>query len=344
MPSSIWDNFTKKYSMSKTLCFELKPVGNTEQMLIDNNVFKKDQLIQNKYERTKPYFDRLHRKFITESLENFKFSSLVKYFELCEILDKEKSKENEKKLKVESDLLRKEIVAAFASNAKKWKDKYKTIKLKNEDYEILFEEDIFAVLKEEFGKEEDSFLLDEEGRKISIFDSWKGFTGYFTKFFETRKNFYKADGTSTAVATRIVDQNLRRFCKNFKIFDFVFNKVDLSDLSWINQDVMECFKIDYYSNCLTQEGIDRYNEIIGGKTLEDGRKLKGVNECINKYRQDHKGEKLPFLKTLDKQIGSEKKEFFEVIENDQQLIDRLKVFALESERKVTIIKKLFSEF
>lgn len=33
MASSIFDNFTSKYSLSKTLRFELKPVGKTKELL-----------------------------------------------------------------------------------------------------------------------------------------------------------------------------------------------------------------------------------------------------------------------------------------------------------------------
>jgi len=61
MSSSIFDKFTNLYSLSKTLRFELKPVGKTQEMLEEAQVFAKDEIIQKKYEKTKPYFNRLHR-------------------------------------------------------------------------------------------------------------------------------------------------------------------------------------------------------------------------------------------------------------------------------------------
>ena len=83
--SSIFDSFTNKYSLSKTLRFELKPVGKevdivdkksgeihkgtmTEKLLIENKVFKKDETIDNSYHQAKFYFDLLHQRFIDSAL------------------------------------------------------------------------------------------------------------------------------------------------------------------------------------------------------------------------------------------------------------------------------------
>lgn len=63
MSKKDFSQFTNKYSLSKTLRFELKPVGKTLEMLRENNVFKKDEIIQKKYEQTKPFIDRMHREF-----------------------------------------------------------------------------------------------------------------------------------------------------------------------------------------------------------------------------------------------------------------------------------------
>lgn len=63
MSKKDFSQFTNKYSLSKTLRFELKPVGKTLEMLRENNVFKKDEIIQKKYEQTKPFIDRMHRVF-----------------------------------------------------------------------------------------------------------------------------------------------------------------------------------------------------------------------------------------------------------------------------------------
>lgn len=68
MTTSIFNQFTNKYSLSKTLRFELKPVGKTKELLEKNNVFNKDKTIEASYNQAKPYFDKLHQEFINEAL------------------------------------------------------------------------------------------------------------------------------------------------------------------------------------------------------------------------------------------------------------------------------------
>src|SRR3989344_3790407 len=274
-------DFTNLYEVQKTLRFELKPVGNTPKMLEEDDVFGRDKIIKEKYQQTKPFIDRLHREFVDESLEGVSLSGLKNYFK---ILEHWRNNKKDKK----KERLRKEIVKCFNDTAKSWAiEKYKNLGLKKKDIGILFEEGVFDLLKEKYGKEDDAFLKDEDGNflknekgeKLSIFDEWKKFTGYFTKFHETRKNFYKDEGKAGQIATRIIDQN-----------------------------------------------------------------LKGINELINKYRQDNKGEKPSFLKLLDKQILSEKEKFIIGIENDDKLFETLKNFYKTAEEKTKILRDLFSDF
>lgn len=345
MSKSIFDEFTNQYALSKTLRFELKPVGETQKMLIDAKVFEKDETIHKKYEATKPFLDRLHRDFVQEALENVVLSGLNGYLELFKKWKTDK-KTFEKELQKKEKDLRKEVVQFFDSQAKTWSEQYNG--LKNKDVSILSEEAVFeSLLKVRYGEEEGTQVVDEAtGEIVSIFDSWKGFTGYFDKFFATRRNFYKVDGTSTALATRIIDQNLKRFCDNILNYEKVKDKVDFLEVEQnFNKDISEVFSISFYNSCLLQQGIDFYNKILGGETLKNGEKKKGINEIINKYRQDNKGEKLPFLKSLDKQILSEKeKVFIDEIIDDEQLLTVLKDFYKSAEQKIAILHGLFTDF
>lgn len=348
--SHLFNRFTNLYSLSKTLRFELKPVGETQKMLEDAKIFEIDKVRKEKYEATKPYFDRLHREFVEKALENAEISNLSGYFEIFKKWKKDK-KAHEKELQNKEKTLRKEVVSLFDAQAKSWTEKYPGLKKK--DIGILDEEGVFEqILKVRYGSEDESFLreadgnfiLDDEGEKISIFDEWKGFTGYFKKFFETRKNFYKSDGTSTALATRIIDQNLKRFCDNMENFEKIKKKIDFSEVEKdFGESMNEVFSVSFYNSCLLQEGIDFYNKVLGGETLKNGEKLKGLNELINKYRQDHKGEKIPFFKLLDKQILSEKEKFIDEIERDDQLLEVLKDFYQSAEQRTKVLKALFKD-
>ncbi|MBI5614149.1 type V CRISPR-associated protein Cas12a/Cpf1 [Candidatus Gottesmanbacteria bacterium] len=345
MVDSLFSDFTNIYSLSKTLRFELKPIGNTQKMLEENQVYEKDKLIEEKYQKTKPFLDRIHREFATESLVNASLSGLEDYFQVLK--QWQENKENKKALRSSEAELRNQIGQFFNDKAKTWsEERYSNLPFKNKDIELFFEEEVFSLLKQSYGKEEGSLMIDETTRKqISIFDTWKGFIGYFKKFFETRKNLYRTDGSSTAIATRIIDQNLKRFCFNMQIFEKIKDKIDLTETELnfaISLD--ELFSLNYYNKCLLQDGIDYYNRIVGGETKENGEKLKGVNEIINKYHQDHKKEKIPFLTPLDRQILSEKEKFRKEIENDDQLLATIREFYDIAEEKSKILQALFTDF
>lgn len=346
MADSVFSQFTGQYSLSKTLRFELRPVGNTQKMLEDENVFKKDELIQEKYIKTKPYFDLLHRDFVEEALKDVNISGLPSYFEIYQRWAKDKKK-YQKELQNKEQALRKEVVIFLDATAKCWAEKkYPEIGIKKKDIGIFFEEDVFAILKKRYGEDSEAQITDEvSGEIVSIFDSWKGFTGYFNKFQETRKNLYKDDGTATAHATRIIDQNLKRFCDNLEIIKGIRGIIDFSEVEDnFKYSMDEIFSLKFYSKCLLQDGINFYNKILGGEVLQDGTKLKGINELINKYRQDNRGVKMSFLKLLDKQILSEKEEFLDGIKDDKELLVVLEKFYQVAEEKISILKSLIQDF
>lgn len=347
--ASIFDKFTNKYSLSKTLRFELKPVGNTTQMLQENHVIQIDEDRKKAYENTKPYFDRLHREFINESLDNVHLQGLSSYSKTLKLFKANRSSDKVKKqLQSKRKELREQVVSFFDKKAKQWATENYSHFVKNNDLGILFKEEVFQILKERYGEEEGTKLIKKEtGEIISIFDSWKGFTGYFKKFFETRKNLYiyKSDGKSTALATRIIDQNLDKFLGNLEAFKSIRNKINISEVeSFFKLKADEVFTFDFYNNLLLQKGIDLYNDFLGGKTLDNGEKKRGINEIINKYRQDHKDEKIPFLKKLDKQILSERDKIIDEIETQEKLLDVLKNFYKSARTKTTQIKTLLNDF
>lgn len=342
---SDFSQFTRKYSLSKTLRFELKPAKETTKKLLEENkVFQNDKNKKLKYIQTKSFFDQLHRDFIKESFQNVEFSRLSDFYENWKLYKKDK-KTNEKLYKKSVENLRKEAVSFLDANWKNWAQKYKSTGLKKDNIEILFEEGIFNILDLRYGDDIGSKITDTETWElISIFHGWKGFTGYFTKFFETRRNFYKTDGTGTAVATRIVDQNLARYLENLELFERIKDKIDLEDVKRIFPDFAKIGTIENYNTCILQEGIDSYNRVLGWYIKENGEKIKGINESINLYRQAHKDEKIPFFRSLDKQIGSEKVVFLETIDTPEEFRKMFEEFVSKSTEKVTLLKNCLNNF
>ncbi len=343
-PESVFKDFTNLYELSKTLRFELRPIGNTQKMLNNDKVFEKDKVRQEKYIKTKPYFDKLHREFVSESLQEIKLTDLENYYKIYQEFKKDsRNKQLQKKLSGDEARLRKEILNLFNKKAKDYSEKHPNFKKR--DIGIFFEEEIFGLLKEKYGNEKETMVLNENNQQVSIFDEWKKFTGYFLKFHETRKNFYTDDGTSTAIATRIIDQNLRRFCDNLQIFERIKDKIKFLEIeNNFNISINNIFLLSNYNKCVLQEGIDTYNKILGGETVEKtGAKKKGVNELVNEYRQKT-GEKLPFLKLLDKQILSEKEKFIDDIENEQKFFEVLEEFYQKANEKIGFLRRLSEDF
>lgn len=331
-------SFTNLYELSKTLRFELKPIGKTQEWIVQHHIIEWDKKRKEKYELVKPYLDKLHLDFIQHALSSCKLP-INDYFLAYQkwtqdkknpALTKEKTQEEKK--------LRKVIGDTFNKAVESYLENFPGITVKNTNTDFLSEPVIFAILKKKYGGEAETFILDEKtGEKASIFDDWEGWLGYFKKFFETRKNLYKTDGTATALATRIVDQNLKIFVDNL----MTYQKLKEKEL-W-SPDFDHFFTLNAYNSCLLQEGIDEYNDQVGGKLELNGKKIKGINEAVNEYKAKQK-EKLPFLKKLQKQLLSKKEQkFIEAIEDELQLKIMLKDFFNASERRVAYLTTMFKK-
>ncbi|MDR2640644.1 MAG: hypothetical protein LBC61_04995 [Candidatus Peribacteria bacterium] len=113
MIKSVFSNFTKLYSLPKSLRFELLPVGETRNKMSKNlqydeslKTFLKDQEIEDAYQILKPVFDKIHEEFITKSLENDEAKKIdfSNYLTL---------KRNQEETEAEQKKLREEIVKLY---------------------------------------------------------------------------------------------------------------------------------------------------------------------------------------------------------------------------------------
>ncbi len=291
--------FKRLYPLSKTLRFELKPIGKTLEHIESSGILTQDQHRANSYVEVKKIIDEYHKKFIENTLDNFslqyenenKNNSLEEFYTYYMIKSKD---ENQRKLyEGIQNKLRKQIADCFAKE-----DIFKRI-----DKKELIKEDLLSFVK----RVEERQLIEE----------FKDFTTYFTGFHENRKNMYTDEAQSTAIAYRLIHENLPKFIDNMMVFDKVaespiakhFAKLYSDFEEYLNvSELGEMFRLDYYNIVLTQTQIDVYNAVVGGKTLEDGTKIKGLNEYINLYNQQQKDKsaRLPKLKPLYKQILSDR--------------------------------------
>ena len=324
-------DFTNLFQVSKTLRFELVPEEKTKERFATwirelneleepkkDNLFFRDKQIAEAYPVVKSILDKIHEDFITRSLSStdakeIDFSGYYKQYAKDKSLI---SDDDEKKL-------REKIC--------------KTYKTDKEPYNIIYSNKIIPYLiskEEEKEKEKQDNSQSQGANHKSLKDyleNFKGFYTYLEGYNENRKNYYAVEDKSTAVAARIVSDNLPTFCNNIiqfeknrsdylSIYDFLkernivtqikIEKDKYKELSPIEEEV---FNIDYYKYCLTQDEINNYNEKVGG-----------YNELINLYNQQNKKENknstaIKEFDKLYKQIGcGKRKTWFVALKKDKQ--------------------------
>ena len=149
---------------------------------------------------------------------------------------------------------------------------------------------------------------------------------------------YSDEAKSTAIAYRLIHENFPRFYDNLRSFAKIadsdvsshFSEIESAFSLYLNvEHLADMFQLDYFSDTLTQEQIEVYNYIIGGKTEEDGTKVQGINEFVNLYNQQHKDAKLPLLKPLYKMILSDRVALSwlpEEFDNDKDMLTAINEF------------------
>lgn len=271
------NQLTGLYSLSKTLRFELKPVGKTLEHIESKGLIAQDEKRAEEYKKVKNIIDDYHKAFITMCLRDFKLNQndLKNYVSLAE-----GNHRDEKDFDDIKKSLRKQIIEAFK---------------KGSSYSDLFNKELIQ-------KHLPDFVTDDEEKKV--IENFNKFTTYFTGFNENRKNMYSAEDKSTAIAYRLIHENLPMFVDNMRSFSKIadsdvsrhFTEIESSFSEYLNVGHLEeMFKLDYFTETLTQEQIDVYNYIVGG-----------INEYVNLYNQQHKDSRLPLLKPLYKMILSDR--------------------------------------
>lgn len=305
------DNFIGLYPVSKTLCFELRPMGRTQEYMERDGVLNTDFHRAESYKKVKKIIDRYHKQFIEKALASLQLDGLEEYEKLY-ILSKRNDKQ-EKEFDRIQKTMRQQIVNCFKSHPL---------------YKTLFKKELIKKELIEFTKNNQT--------EQQLVQEFSDFSTYFSGFFENRKNMYSSEAKSTAIAYRIIHQNLPKYIDNMRIFKSVQTtpisehlngllkclqrKVEISSLE-------EYFEIHGFNLTLTQCGIDIYNTILGAYVGEDKVKAQGLNEYINLYNQkkDRK-QKIPKMKPLFKQILSDKEKVSfipEQFESDQEVLDAI---------------------
>lgn len=281
------EQFTNCYSLSKTLQFKLLPIGKTQDNFDAKQLLLEDEQRAKTYPVVKGYMDRYHKAFIESVLSKLLLDGVREYSVLYYKADKTTS--DCKSLEKLEESLRKQISKAFQDDVR---------------YEKMLKKEMVTELLP-------NFLTDDE--ELSVVEQFNTFTTYFSGFYKNRENIYSKEAKSTAISYRCINDNLPKFLDNVKSFAKVKDVLS-EQIEQLNSDfekilsvkIEDAFNVDYFSFVLSQSGIKLYNEIIGGYTFSDGKKVQGLNEYINLYNQTaDRSNHLPLMKHLFKQILSD---------------------------------------
>ena len=327
-----FNRFSNLYSLSKTLRFSLDPVGKTLENIQKNGLLDQDEKRADDYKKVKGLMDEFHKHFIETALAGFELNGeeLEEYSTLYRLPGKdEKQKKRFKKIQSE---LREQIAKRLTSDPR---------------YKALFKDGMIKTVLPEFAR------TDDERRLVA---SFKDFTTYFQGFYTNRKNLYTAEAQSTAIACRLVHDNLPKFIDNMQCFE-AFKAAGLADrlpelYASLGAEpgvgtIDEMFRLHYYSRLLTQSHIDIYNAVIGGKTT-DKEKIQGLNELINLYNQQQtdRSMRLPLFKPLFKQILSDRDSLSwlpEQFGSDDEVLESIEACYKELEYTFSSLKQLLEE-
>lgn len=323
-----FDQFTRLNSLSKTLRFELRPIGKTLDNLKKDGIFDRDIKRAEAYPEMKRILDDAHKKLLREGLSQIDIKNWSDLEKAYEDFRKDKSQGNKKKLENVQQLFRKKIV--------------ETLK-KHPDFAALT-----AATPSDFIKE----LLKREDVSSDV-ERFNGFATYMSGFQENRKNIYSDEAQATSAANRAINENFPKFMMCVRIFGVLSDKYpeiisqaenELRDyLS--GRKLADIFKTDSYSRFLSQTGIVELNTLIGG-VREDGlNKLQGINEFINQYKQRNEDARndrfLGKMPLLYKQILFDRETFSFVekpFETDEDVINAVKEFGEKFNKEKTAEK------
>lgn len=308
----MYQEFTNKYSLKKTLSFGLIPQGKTLQHIEESGLIAEDELRSELKTKVQELADGYHKTYIDKTLSGLHLEGLEQYMSVY--TSPGDYDDPADALREASGPLIGQISAALTGT---------------KEYKALFRADLINKILPEFYEEDQDALA-----ALSFFD---GFLSYFQKYHKTREYIYDASGRSTTIAGRLINENLPIFIDNIRKYAAISDplekalKVAENELAVLlgTDALSDFFSIDAYDSVLTQKGIDRYNQIIGGYSKEDGTKIRGINEYISMHNQIAE-KRMPLLTKLRKQILSEKTTLSyipEAFKSDEEVLETLESFS-----------------
>lgn len=336
----MFEKFIGQYQVSKTLRFELKPVGKTKENIETSGILDHDRKRDEEYERMKTILDLHHKALLERALSKVGADTIPD----CWVKLAEKYEEFRSGTKDKST--RNDFENALKKVRKILVDAFKEDEMHDELTEATPSKLIKRLMKQ--GDSSDNGAL----------ETFNGFACYFKGYQENRKNIYSAEPQTTAAAYRAIDVNFPKFIDAVKAFEHIaaaYPQVVCEVESELSEKLKgrklaTIFCFESYGEFLSQSGIDFFNCVLGGYSSGAEEKKRGLNEFVNLERQrnnDAQGDgKLHRIAPLFKQILSDRdsESFrFSAFEKDEDVVAAVKGFARQL-GDMEVVKRIKAKF
>lgn len=351
--------FTEIYPVDRTLRFELKPELLEGQTIDDfwsdyldenkkDSFYNKDKKRNDDYPVVKLILDQFHKNFISLALKDFLPDSAPKCPTWNDLFDAYCKDRKSKDFANLQDKMRESISNHFKKH-EWWQYISSYSKLIGSLLKQLVENDDDFV---ESIQERDTSLTRE--KMLEALETFNRFSVYFGNYADNRSNMYKKEAQGTSIANRIVNENLPKFFDNISVYRKL-KATCLNELESIQDNLKDTLKgisLDeiftpcYFNECLTQDGIEKYNWILGGNPNED---VLGINSVGNEYLQHHPESKLKLkdlvMTQLYKQILSDRVQpsfLPQQYKSEEELMDSVFSFlsAIEKQGLLESVKRI----
>lgn len=298
-----FSEFVAISKVQKTLRNELRPTPLTMKHIKQKGIITEDEYKTQQSLELKRIADGYYRDYITHKLNDTNNLDFRNLFEAIEEKYKKNDKDNRDKLDLVEKSKRGEIAKLLSAD---------------DNFKSMFEAKLITQLLPVYV--EQNYIGEDKEKALETIALFKGFTTYFTDYFNIRKNMFKENGGASSICYRIVNVNASIFYDNLKTFMCIKEKAE-TEIALIEEELTELldswrlehiFSEDYYNELLAQKGIDYYNQICGD-----------VNKHMNLYCQQNKLKANVFKMTkLQKQIIGISEKAFEIppmYQNDEEV-------------------------
>lgn len=298
-----FSEFVAISKVQKTLRNELRPTPLTMKHIKQKGIITEDEYKTQQSLELKRIADGYYRDYITHKLNDTNNLDFRNLFEAIKEKYKKNDKDNRDKLDLVEKSKRGEIAKLLSAD---------------DNFKSMFEAKLITQLLPVYV--EQNYIGEDKEKALETIALFKGFTTYFTDYFNIRKNMFKENGGASSICYRIVNVNASIFYDNLKTFMCIKEKAE-TEIALIEEELTELldswrlehiFSEDYYNELLAQKGIDYYNQICGD-----------VNKHMNLYCQQNKLKANVFKMTkLQKQIMGISEKAFEIppmYQNDEEV-------------------------